>query len=174
MATLTAPTASDYHELASWIADAEQARRWAGPNLPYPFTADALEALLELPGINVSSFCLVDARGMCGFGQFWQPPASSALSSTAASTAAASVSAAIENSVHLGRIIISPHQRGRGLGRALMEQLIAKAIEVTAASAITLRVYRSNLAAATLYSQLGFVAVDALSNEELLFMVLRR
>ncbi len=55
-----------------------------------------------------------------------------------------------------------------------MEQLIAKAIEATAASAITLRVYRSNLAAATLYSQLGFVAVDQLSNDELLFMVLRR
>lgn len=163
MATLTAPTASDYHELASWIADAEQARRWAGPNLPYPFTADALEALLELPGINVSSFCLVDARGMCGFGQFWQPL-----------PAAVSASAAIENSVHLGRIIISPHQRGRGLGRALMEQLITKAIEVTGASAITLRVYRSNVAAATLYRQFGFVAVDALSNEELLFMVLRR
>ncbi|MCH4295039.1 GNAT family N-acetyltransferase [Shewanella sp. 3B26] len=163
MATLTAPTASDYLELASWIADAEQARRWAGPNLPYPFTADSLEALLALPGINVSSFCLVDARGMCGFGQFWQPL-----------PAAVSASAAIENSVHLGRIIISPHQRGRGLGRALIEQLITKAIEVTAASAITLRVYRSNLAAATLYSQLGFVAVDALSNEELLFMVLRR
>jgi ribosomal-protein-alanine N-acetyltransferase len=164
MATLTAPTASDYLELASWIADAGQARRWAGPNLPYPFTADALEALLALPGINVSSFSLVDAQGcLCGFGQFWQPL-----------PAAVSASAAIENSVHLGRIIISPHQRGRGLGRALMEQLITKAIEATAASAITLRVYRSNVAAATLYRQFGFVAVDALSNEELLFMVLRR
>ncbi|MBT1445067.1 GNAT family N-acetyltransferase [Shewanella sp. JM162201] len=161
--TLRTPQSTDYLAIASWFDNTTDVRRWAGPTMPYPFAASELEALLQKPELALESFCLVDDTGtLCGFGQFWRP------------LAAAGMPAVIDNSVHLGRIVIAPGQRGRGYGRLLMELLIAKAIEVTAASALTLRVYRSNLVAATLYSQLGFVALDQLSNDELLFMALIR
>jgi ribosomal protein S18 acetylase RimI-like enzyme len=48
---------------------------------------------------------LLDAEGHClGFGQYWPTP----------------------GTLHLGRIIVSPQARGRGLGRVLMQALMAR------------------------------------------------
>ena len=58
--------------------------------------------------------------------------------------------------VHLGRIIVSPAQRGRGKGRELCERLVARAVQATGAGAVTLRVYRDNETALGLYLRLGF------------------
>lgn len=93
---------------------------------------------------------LLDARGHCvGFGQYW-PTTSGTL--------------------HLGRIIVSPQARGRGLGRVLMQALMGQALQSAGVERLTLRVYRDNAAAVTLYRDLGFQSMEDASTPELLFM----
>jgi RimJ/RimL family protein N-acetyltransferase len=125
---------SDFAALAGWIPDAEACRRWAGPRVSFPFAAVSLEDLLAVA--TGASFALADGTGaLVGFGQYWvrEPGA-----------------------VHLGRIIVAPGQRGRGLGRTLCRRLMAEALAATGAASVTLRVYRGNIAARTLYASLGF------------------
>lgn len=150
---LRAATASDYAAIAGWIPDAQAGLRWAGPRLPFPFAATDLPALLAVPGGGEASYCLSDDAGAaCGFGQHWvqQPGA-----------------------VHLGRIIVAPQARGRGLGRLLCQQLIGAARHSTGAATVTLRAYRDNSSAVKLYSTLGFVELAAQSTDDVLFMRLR-
>jgi ribosomal-protein-alanine N-acetyltransferase len=149
---LREPTASDYEAVALWVPDAAAGLRWAGPRLPFPFATPDLPSLLTVPGGGESSYCLIDESGNpCGFGQHWvlQPGA-----------------------VHLGRIIVAPDARGRGIGRVLCQRLILAALGSTSAEAVTLRAYRDNLAAVGLYSSLGFAEVVSQSTDDVLFMKL--
>lgn len=142
---------SHFAVITGWLDSPEATLRWAGPSVPFPLTADAFAAALALPARP--GWALLDADGTClGFGQFWQTAA---------------------GSTHLGRIIVSPQARGRGLGRVLMTALCAEAVRRTAAVQLTLKVYRSNQAAVALYRDLGFVASEDASTPELLFMVRR-
>ncbi|TFZ45699.1 GNAT family N-acetyltransferase [Stenotrophomonas maltophilia] len=139
---------SHYATVASWPESTEATQRWAGPGVPFPLPPERFAQVLELakrPG-----WVLLDGQGQClGFGQYWM---------TAAGTA------------HLGRIIVSPLARGRGLGRLLMQALSAQALREDGTQQLTLRVYRDNTAAVALYRDLGFQQVDASSTPELLFM----
>ena len=122
---LRIPVASDYDTIASWIHDSISCARWAGPLLRFPFVSHELPELLMVP--NSSSFSMAQGNGVpLGFGQFWPRG---------------------ERAVHLGRIIVSPHKRGRGYGKKLCSLLIAEALSATNAEVITLRVYRDNVSA---------------------------
>ncbi|CAH0222225.1 GNAT family N-acetyltransferase [Stenotrophomonas lactitubi] len=142
---------SHFAVIAGWLDSPEATQRWAGPGVPFPLPADAFAAALALsarPG-----WTLLDADGACvGFGQYWQMAS---------------------GSTHLGRIIVSPQARGRGLGRVLMTALCAEAVRRTDAVQLTLKVYRDNQAAVALYCDLGFVASEDASTPELLFMACR-
>lgn len=137
-----------YAVIGTWLDSASATQRWAGPGVPYPLAPDAFAQALQLqqrPG-----WVLLDAEGHClGFGQYW--PTS-------------------PGTLHLGRIIISPQARGRGLGRALMQALVAQALQSAAVERLTLRVYRDNVAAVSLYRDLGFHPMEDASTPELLFM----
>lgn len=145
---LRLPSSSDYESIASWIPDAEACRRWAGPKLPYPFSIADLPQLLAVPGGG--SYCLADHTGaVLGFGQYWPRPG---------------------DTIHLLRIIVSPALRGRGFGRTLCSQLIARALVAAPSRALTLNVYRGNEVAVALYEGLGFKVVPEKSNGDSLFM----
>lgn len=139
---------SNYATVASWPESAGATQRWAGPGVPFPLPPERFAQVLELevrPG-----WALLDEQGVCvGFGQYWM---------TATDTA------------HLGRIIVSPLARGRGLGRLLVQSLSAQALRESGIQRLTLRVYRDNTAAVALYRDLGFQQVEASSTPELLFM----
>ncbi len=148
--TLRIPEPADYEALTSWVPDAQSCLRWAGPRVRFPFTAAELPSLLLLPDKQGQSYCLAGKSGnLLGFGQYWiiKPGA-----------------------VHLARIIISPGVRGQGFGRLLCELLMARAIQATCATEVTLHVFRDNAAACSLYSSLGFLAVEADCSKEVLFM----
>jgi [ribosomal protein S18]-alanine N-acetyltransferase len=139
---------ADYEAIAAWIPDAEACLRWAGPRVAFPFSAAQLPHLLSVDGC--ASYCWSDGgSAACGFGQHW-PHESGA--------------------VHLGRIIVSPALRGRGLGRELCRQLCARAIESAGASTVTLNVYRDNAVAVALYRSLGFAPIEARSSPEAFLM----
>jgi ribosomal protein S18 acetylase RimI-like enzyme len=147
-ATLRPPLLEDYESIASWILDAEACRRWAGPKVSYPFSAAELPQLLAVPGS--SSYCLASERSVpLGFGQFWPRPG---------------------GVIHLLRIIVSPTLRGKGLGRELCGQLIARALATAPAHSLTLNVYRENERAVALYERLGFQVVPEKSTGNSLFM----
>jgi ribosomal protein S18 acetylase RimI-like enzyme len=96
------------------------------------------------------SYCLASSDSPpCGFGQHWVET---------------------DGCVHLGRIIVAPIARGQGVGRELCRQLIARAIQVTGAAIVTLRVYRDNPKALGLYLSLGFSPIESESDLEVLFM----
>lgn len=145
---LRPPISADYEALASWVPDANACKRWAGPLISFPLSAASLSAQLGVAhGI---SYTLADANGNpVAFGQCW---------------------ASVQHAVHLGRIIVSPSVRNRGVGRTLCELLIARAVQTTDVSTVTLRVYRDNVPALKLYQNLGFITVASESTEELLFM----
>lgn len=146
--SLCAVQPSHYATIADWLDSAEATQRWAGPGVPFPLSQERFAQVLELgprPG-----WALLDEQGQClGFGQYWMTDAGTA---------------------HLGRIIVSPLARGRGLGRLLMHALSAQAMREDGVQRLTLRVYRDNAAALALYRELGFQQVDAFSTPELLFM----
>jgi ribosomal protein S18 acetylase RimI-like enzyme len=147
---LRTPTAADYEAIAPWIPDASACVRWAGPGLRFPFVAAELPELLAVPG--AVSLCLSEGQGRpLGFGQFWiKTP----------------------GSVHLGRIIVSPHERGHGLGKVLCELLVAEAARRTGAQIVTLRASRDNSAALAVYTNLGFKVVESESTGEIVAMAL--
>lgn len=148
---LRTPLPVDYLAIASWIPDAKACIRWAGPLLSFPFAAAELEARLSVA--RGESYCLAEGGNTpYGFGQHFVVE---------------------QGLVHLGRIIVSPAVRGKGLGRELCRQLIARATQATGASAVTLRVYRDNPTALHLYLGLGFIPVELRSTEDVLFMELR-
>jgi [ribosomal protein S18]-alanine N-acetyltransferase len=150
-AMLRTPQPDDYAVIASWVPDAHACIRWAGPRVPFPFAAAELQQLLSVA--QGESHCLGEAGAApFGFGQHFvvEPGA-----------------------VHLGRIIVSPAARGKGLGRELCRQLISRALQATGAGTVTLRVYRDNPAALRLYVSLGFVPVEPRSTEDVLFMALQ-
>ena len=135
---------TDYATLASWIPDAQACAQWAGPQLRFPFSPGELPELMKVRGAK--DFSLVDAEGnLLGFGQAWPRD---------------------DGAVHLGRVIISPGERGRGLGFVLGSALVAEAQRDSRTGRVTLRVYRDNPAAISVYAKLGFKAVDAESNVE--------
>lgn len=142
---------SHFAVVAGWLDSPAATLRWAGPGVPFPLPADAVAAALALPARP--GWALLDGDGTClGFGQYWQTA---------------------PGSTHLGRIIVSPQARGRGLGRELMTALCAEALRSSAALQLTLKVYRDNQAAVALYRNLGFVASEDASTPELLFMACR-
>jgi len=137
-----------YASIASWLDSVVSTRRWAGPGVAFPLAPDCLAHALQLearPG-----WVLLDAHDNClGFGQYWLTDADTA---------------------HLGRIIVSPQARGRGLGRVLVQSLSGQALKEGRVRRLTLRVYRDNVAAIARYRTLGFVASKRDATAELLFM----
>jgi RimJ/RimL family protein N-acetyltransferase len=59
---------------------------------------------------------------------------------------------------HVWGMYVAPEARGRGLGRALLESLIAHARTLTGIERLTLSVVPDNRAARSLYLRLGFVS----------------
>ncbi|MFC4701684.1 GNAT family N-acetyltransferase [Glaciecola siphonariae] len=126
-----------YEHLLTWLPKGEAFVRWAGPSLDYPEDAASFEASLVVG--NYQSYTLINASGdtpeILGFGQIqiWSSRA------------------------HLGRLIIAPQYRGRGLSYILVNLLIEKAAAQHNITSVSLFVYKDNLPAVTSYQNLGFV-----------------
>jgi ribosomal protein S18 acetylase RimI-like enzyme len=56
----------------------------------------------------------------------------------------------------IGNVIVSPAERGRGVGRYLIEQMISLAFSKHQAAEVTVSCFNQNVAGLLLYPQLGF------------------
>ncbi len=118
----------------TWVDTPELLRFWGGPILTFPPLVS--RTWLEIGATGQNTYSLMDAEGnVAGFGQtLFHAPVT----------------------VHLGRIIISPAERGKGLGRILCQRLIEVGSERYQPSEFTLNVYQDNALAFNLYTGLGF------------------
>ena len=132
------PQDADAGLVAGWSRSAEEARRWCSV-AEHPFPAERVRGWWADP--DVQPWLLVEEPDAdpVGYGELWLDEE--------------------EDEVELARLIVDPTQRRRGLGRALVGQLVAAAT-ATGLSACLLRVAPDNGPAIALYRAAGFSEVE--------------
>jgi len=145
-------TLEDLQSVLTWIETPEQLKRWGGPLLTWPPQAGQTWRQIEADTHKV--FALIGENGeMAGLGQTLRRE---------------------ENAVHLGRIILSPALRGKGVGRVLMEKLIETGKEQYHPQYFSLYVYNDNVPAVRLYRSMGFVVIETYEEDDSCRMELRK
>jgi RimJ/RimL family protein N-acetyltransferase len=144
-------TPEDFPTLVRWTASQEFLLQWAGPGFSYPLTVEQLEAHYR--------GCLVDppAREMWKVLDGASGPmiAHAELSGIDRVLGAATVS----------RVIVGdPHMRGKGVGTALMRELIRRAFHTLDLATLDLNVFDFNKRALDCYRRVGFRIDTRLEN----------
>jgi ribosomal protein S18 acetylase RimI-like enzyme len=119
-------------ELASWFDDAASLRTWGGTEFRFPFTAGTFREDSKVD--EIASFSLSGGGTLAAFGQCYLR---------------------IER-CHFGRLAVSPHRRGQGLGTRLIRELAGWGLGEFGPRELSLFVNRGNVAAIRLYRRLGF------------------
>ncbi len=120
--SLQPATLVDLETVLTWVTTAAALQMWAGPKVTFPPLLE--QTWLEIGASEKNTFALLDANEhVCGFGQLLlREP----------------------GCVHLARIIVSPAERGKGLGRLLVTELIRAGSELHHPLMFTLNVYKDN------------------------------
>lgn len=132
-------TASSEHmrHIKSWFGSFDEIYAWGGPRMVYPISEPAFLSLLQAP--ELSSYVLLDNNAqVLAFGQHYLRL----------------------QRHHLGRLVVNPIHRGKGLGQVLVKQLLDIAIGLHTSESASLFVFKDNLAAYHCYQKLGFVETD--------------
>ena len=123
-------------EVASWPLSEDEARVWGGQGTPWPVHASVVRSWHEEP--DVQPWLLPEAMAPMAYGEIWIDPE--------------------ESEVELGRLIVRPDARGRGVGRLLVTSLLRQAAG-TALPTAFVRVAPDSAAALACYRHAGFVRV---------------
>ncbi len=135
--SLDAACESDIDELMTWFPDRHSVDIWGGPGFRFPFTHKTFYA--DCRWQDFSSFCLRNSENeFTAFGQLGERYHRS----------------------HLARLIVNPRMRGQGVGRKLLEMMIAVARREQDYAEIALFVYKDNEPAYRCYLALGFEVQD--------------
>lgn len=128
----------DVREIVSWVPDAAALHLFSGPRLVWPLTPEQLQNMAPVGGLTAS--VVVSPSGDL-VGHF---------------------DLTIDESVaRLGRVIVKPALRGRGLASAVLDLALAEARRL-GADVIRLNVVSSNEPAIRAYRRAGFTAADAI------------
>ena len=126
-------TADDIERLMAWFPTERSIDIWGGPKFRYPFTATTFHE--DVRWREMSSYCGRDVDGkMLAFGQLYER----------------------HGRINLARLVVSPQHRGQGIGKQLIELLMAKGREEFSLDEFSLYVYEDNLAARACYATVGF------------------
>jgi ribosomal protein S18 acetylase RimI-like enzyme len=129
---LVSTTRAHLHRMMDWFVDRDSCAVWS-PNLRFPFNEETFAA--DTMWETLPSYSLVNPDGeLLGFGQYYDRL----------------------GRCHLGRLVIAPAHRGKGLGAHLIRSLVARGAPLLGASECSLFVSHFNPAAARLYARLGF------------------
>ncbi len=118
--------------LISWVRSPEELVLFTGPVLTWPLTTDQLDGLRANP--LFTAFTAIEAGEVVGHIE---------LISTG------------PDSARMGRVLVDPAQRGRGLGEQLVRAFIAEAA-ARGIRTLGLFVFPDNIPAVRLYEKLGF------------------
>lgn len=122
-------------EIATWARTPDETMAWCSSSVA-PVASDVIAGWSA--AADTQAHLLRDGERLVGYGEVWVDDE--------------------EGEVELGRIIIAPEERGRGLGRTLTRMLVAAGR--THHRAVYLRVAPGNEAAVRCYRAAGFDRVD--------------
>lgn len=133
----------DFAQLIAAIPDAPSHLRWAGPEYAYPLDPTELKETLAkttgaAPSFKVYKAVLAGRNETVGHVQL------------------VDIDYAKSTCV-LGKVLIFPAHRGKGLGRSMVRAALREAFTVLRLHEVTLSVFDSNDAAIAIYRSLGFV-----------------
>jgi ribosomal protein S18 acetylase RimI-like enzyme len=148
---LTVPIDQQLVELMSWFSSEEQLTVWSGPNFSYPFDLKSFKRDLKLN--MLSSFSMVSSEDdLLAFGQYYLRL----------------------GKCHLGRLVVNPHFRGKGVVASLIVQLSVLGKSDLNTQSCSLFVLDHNKSAIKAYTKLGFCITDypeKIALENCLYMV---
>ena len=128
---------ADIDELMTWFGNAEDVVIWGGPKFRFPFTPESFRE--DCHWGEMASFSLRDGDDLqAGFGQIYDR----------------------NGRINLARLIVHPARRGQGIGRRLVEMLMAVGPGLLPLPEYSLFVFRSNEAALSCYISVGFEISD--------------
>ncbi|ACJ29294.1 GCN5-like N-acetyltransferase [Shewanella piezotolerans WP3] len=131
---LVTPTTEHLKQMMTWFNTQHEVFQWAGPHFRYPYDVATFTEDLALQ--RLASFALVsDKYELLGFGQYYPR---------------------LEK-CHLGRIVVNPSWRGKGISKTLVELLNACGLKQLCLQQSSLFVLKDNQAAINSYLKLGFV-----------------
>ncbi len=141
MLTLRPLNTDDAHELVTWFKDEREVLSWGGPYFDFPLSPAALTELIsEHKGQTPSRECwAVDRRDGAFVGSF--QIAYNYRSGQAG----------------LGRVVLKPDQRGKGLGSQMLKMAEEEAFRRPEINRLELRVFTGNDPALASYKRAGFV-----------------
>jgi RimJ/RimL family protein N-acetyltransferase len=137
--SLRAFTAGDCERLIDWIESEDALYLWAGPrDFSWPLDPGQLLRDLGMHGDSRFLFAANDPSGeLVGHAKLEVQPH--------------------HRSGQIGRVLIAPPHRGRGLGSALMGELVTYSFDELRLHRLQLGVYTFNAAAIAAYERAGFV-----------------
>ncbi|RBP53307.1 acetyltransferase (GNAT) family protein [Arenicella xantha] len=119
--------------MMTWFTSDQQITSWGGPGFRFPLSIHSFKEDLKLSELD--SFALTDqSNRLLGFGQCYERL----------------------SRCHLGRLVINPAHRGRGLIAQLMTQLITFGREKFDTNEVSLFVLNDNHSALSAYQNFGF------------------
>ncbi|WP_167133420.1 GNAT family N-acetyltransferase [Paramicrobacterium chengjingii] len=142
-------TSSDCANVVRWVPDAEALYLFTGPRLKWPLTATQLADMEQICGF--SAWVMVEAETATLVGHF-----DLMLNG---------------HEARVGRILIAPEMRGRGLARVLLRSVTERAREL-GASRLVLNVIVGNEPAIRAYESAGFVTVTGIDRSDVRAMAL--
>ena len=135
--TLRESVTRDVAALMDWFENRHEVEIWGGPEFRYPFTRASF--FEDIRWGRMLSYSLVNPAGeLVGFGQIYDR----------------------NGHIHLARLIVVPAQRGRGLGRRLIEMLMRAGRDKMPHERYSLFVFRDNRPAYECYRSLGFEVAE--------------
>lgn len=134
---------SDAREVAGWPTTGEDVRRWAGRDPGWPVDASVFGRWHADP--DVKPYVMREGETPVGYGEVWIDED--------------------EQEVELARIIVSPTERGRGVGKRLVRLLLDRASLYGYPDAFV-RVVPDNDAALACYRGAGFTAIPEQERDE--------
>jgi ribosomal protein S18 acetylase RimI-like enzyme len=124
-------------EMMSWFSNEQDLANWSGPNFRYPFNLSSFVEDIKLTTLN--SFALVSNESdFLAFGQYYLRL----------------------GKCHLGRLIVNPKCRGKGIALELMRHLCELGLKELAVKESSLFVLAHNKNAIKAYEKFGFTFVN--------------
>jgi len=134
---LATPTDLQLVELMSWFTSEKELTVWSGPNFSYPFDLKSFKRDLKLN--TLASFSMVSNEGdLLAFGQYYLRL----------------------GKCHLGRLVVNPRFRGKGIIASLISQLSVLGKSDLNTQSCSLFVLAHNKNAIKAYTKLGFCITD--------------
>jgi RimJ/RimL family protein N-acetyltransferase len=134
------PFAPDHFAtVASWFANERDVIQWAGPTLDYPLDTTQFQAMVDQGNTHPPTrLCFMAQResdlvGHAQLGLDWR-----------------------NGNARLGRVALSPAERGQGLAVPMLRLVLAEAFAIAEIERVDLGVYTWNAPAIRTYERLGF------------------